>query len=73
MQPAAQTGKSTLATGKAAVRRLHLLNGNFGSGVGVTTLSLAQLTGPAGHVTGIDLNDDQAEQGRQRPRHRPAA
>ncbi len=87
MRTNSQAGQYTLATGKAAVRRLHLLNdaywpagrrallqaglnpgmtiADFGCGVGATTRSLAHLTGPTGHVTGIDLSADQVEQGRQ--------
>lgn len=39
--------------------------GDFGCGVGATTRMLAELTGPTGHVTGIDLSAAQLAQGRQ--------
>ena len=72
-----------LATGAAAVRRLHVLHdiyspagrrvllqaglkqgmkvADFGCGVGVVTRMLAQMIGPAGHVTGIDVDAAQLE------------
>src|SRR5277367_3872193 len=37
---------------------------DFGCGVGATTCMLAELVGPSGHVTGLDLNVSQLEQGR---------
>ena len=37
---------------------------DFGCGVGATTCMLAELVGPSGHVTGLDLNASQLEQGR---------
>ena len=80
------TGECSLATGKAAVRRLTALHriyaptgrrvlmraglkpgmrvADFGCGVGATTRSLAEMVGPDGHVTGIDLSAAQLEQGR---------
>ena len=85
MQTDSQTGKYTLATGKAAVRRLHILHdtyspvgrrvllqaglapgmsvADFGCGVGTVTRMLAEMVGPSGHVTGIDLSADQLAQG----------
>jgi SAM-dependent methyltransferase len=73
-----------LATGPAAVRRLHVLHNiyspagrrvllqaglregmnvaDFGCGVGVVTQMLAEIVGPAGSVTGIDVNGAQLEQ-----------
>src|SRR5947199_8415705 len=73
-----------LATGTAAVRRLHVLHdiysprarrvllqaglrpgmkiADFGCGVGVTTRMLAQMTGPSGSVTGIDINGAQLQE-----------
>jgi ubiquinone/menaquinone biosynthesis C-methylase UbiE len=53
-------------------RRVLLLAGlkpgmtvaDFGCGVGATTCMLAELVGPSGHVTGLDLNASQLEQGR---------
>src|SRR5438309_6311795 len=73
-----------LATGAAAVRRLHVLHhiyspagkrillqaglaegmrvADFGCGVGVVTQTLAQIVGPCGSVTGIDLDAAQLEQ-----------
>lgn len=35
---------------------------DFGCGVGVVTRMLAEMTGPTGHVTGIDVNEAQLEQ-----------
>jgi SAM-dependent methyltransferase len=79
-------GEYSLATGKAAVRRLTALHrvyspsgrrvllkaglkpgmtvADFGCGVGATTHMLAEMVGPSGHVTGIDLSPAQVEQGR---------
>jgi ubiquinone/menaquinone biosynthesis C-methylase UbiE len=37
---------------------------DFGCGVGATTCMLAEMVGPSGHVTGIDLSTSQLEQGR---------
>jgi SAM-dependent methyltransferase len=37
---------------------------DFGCGVGATTRMIAEMVGPSGHVTGIDLNASQLEQGR---------
>jgi ubiquinone/menaquinone biosynthesis C-methylase UbiE len=37
---------------------------DFGCGVGATTRMLAEIVGPSGHVTGIDLSASQLEQGR---------
>jgi SAM-dependent methyltransferase len=75
-----------LATGAAAVRRLHLLHdiyspagrrvlleaglgegmrvADFGCGVGLVTRMLAEAVGPAGHVTGIDVNRPQLDEAR---------
>jgi SAM-dependent methyltransferase len=80
-------GKYALATGHAAVRRLHVLHDiyspagrrvllraglapgmkvvDFGCGVGVTSRMLAEIVGPTGCVTGIDVNPEQVEQARQ--------
>jgi ubiquinone/menaquinone biosynthesis C-methylase UbiE len=38
---------------------------DFGCGVGATTRTLAELVGPSGHVTGIDVSAAQLEQGRK--------
>jgi SAM-dependent methyltransferase len=38
---------------------------DFGCGVGATTQMLAEMVGPSGHVTGIDVNAAQLEQGRR--------
>jgi SAM-dependent methyltransferase len=70
-----------LATGAAAVRRLHVLHdiyapagrralleaglrpgmnvADFGCGVGVVTRMLAEMVGPSGAVTGVDVNGQQ--------------
>jgi SAM-dependent methyltransferase len=37
---------------------------DFGCGVGATTRMLAEMVGPSGHVTGIDVSAAQLEQGR---------
>src|SRR5262245_3944753 len=76
-----------LATGSAAVRRLHILHNiyspagrrillqaglkpgmriaDFGCGVGVVSRMLAEMTGPTGQVTGIDVASGQVEEARQ--------
>ena len=36
----------------------------FGCGVGATTRMLAEMVGPSGHVTGVDVSPAQLEQGR---------
>lgn len=81
---AAQSGAYSLATGAAAVRRLHVLHrvyspagkrvllqaglkegmrvADFGCGVGATTRMLAEMVGPSGSVTGIDVDKAQLEQ-----------
>ena len=86
--PTSQTGKYSLATGEAAVRRLNVLHriygpagkrvllqaglapgmkvADFGCGVGAVTQMLADIVGPAGHVTGIDVSGDQLKQAGQR-------
>ena len=83
----ARPAEYTLATGVAAVRRLHVLHAvyspvgrrvllqaglakgmkvaDFGCGVGVVSHMLAEMVGPSGSVTGIDINGDQLEQARQ--------
>jgi SAM-dependent methyltransferase len=38
---------------------------DFGCGVGVVTRMLAEMVGPAGHVTGVDINGAQLAQARQ--------
>src|ERR1700748_3335035 len=38
---------------------------DLGCGVGATTRTLAEMVGPTGHVTGIDLSAAQLEQGRK--------
>lgn len=80
-------GRYALATGPAAVRRLHVLHNiyspagrrvlvnaglkegmkvaDFGCGVGVVTRMLAQMVGPSGSVTGVDVNGDQLEEARE--------
>src|SRR5947208_16308063 len=86
MSPTALTYSDSyvLATGAAAVRRLHVLHNiyspagkrvllqaglaegmkvaDFGCGVGVVTRMLAQMVGPLGSVTGIDIDEAQLEQ-----------
>lgn len=79
-------GEYALATGAAAVRRLHVLHNiyaragrrvllqaglapgikvaDFGCGVGVVSRMLAEMVGPSGSVTGIDVNGEQLEQAR---------
>ena len=76
-----------LATGAAAVRRLHVLHdvyspagrrvllqaglnpgmnvADFGCGVGVVSKMLAEMVGPLGHVTGIDINGGQLIEARE--------
>ncbi|HEY6986867.1 MAG TPA: methyltransferase domain-containing protein [Bryobacteraceae bacterium] len=83
----ARPAEYTLATGAAAVRRLHVLHSvyspvgrrvllqaglakgmkvaDFGCGVGVVSRMLAEIVGPSGSVTGVDINGDQLEQARQ--------
>ncbi len=80
-------GVYSLATGEAAVRRLHALHhlyapagrrilleaglapgmrvADFGCGVGAVTQMLAEMVGPSGHVTGIDVSGAQLDQARQ--------
>jgi ubiquinone/menaquinone biosynthesis C-methylase UbiE len=75
-----------LATGAAAVRRLHMLDdiyapagrrvlleaglregmrvADFDCGVGLVTRMLAEIVGPSGHVTGIDVSQQQLDQAR---------
>jgi len=86
MNAAAQIGEYSLATGKAAVRRLHILHdiyspagrrvllraglkqgmkvADFGCGVGVVSRMLAEIVGPTGSVTGIDVNGAQLVEAR---------
>lgn len=76
-----QPNPYALATGAAAVRRLHVLHdiyapagrrvllqaglragmkvADFGCGVGVVTRMLAEMVGPSGSVTGVDVNGQQ--------------
>jgi len=83
----ARPAEYTLATGAAAVRRLHVLHSvyspvgrrvllqaglakgmkvaDFGCGVGAVSRMLAEMVGPSGSVTGVDINRDQLEQARQ--------
>lgn len=87
MQTKIAEGQYSLATGEAAVRRLHALHrihspagrrvllraglkpgmhvADFGCGVGATSRMLAEMVGPAGHVTGVDLSAAQLEQSRK--------
>jgi SAM-dependent methyltransferase len=77
-------GEYSLATGAAAVRRLHRLHAvyspvgrrallraglregmrvaDFGCGVGVVTRMMADIVGPSGSVTGIDVNGAQLKE-----------
>ena len=83
----ANSGEYALATGAAAVRRLHVLHNiyaptgrrflleaglaegmnvaDFGCGVGAVTRMLAEMVGPWGAVTGIDVNGEQLEEARK--------
>lgn len=76
-----------LATGPAAVRRLHVLHdiyspagrrvllhaglkkgmkvADFGCGVGVVTRMIAEMVGPSGSVTGIDIDGAQLAEARE--------
>jgi SAM-dependent methyltransferase len=80
----ASSDSYVLATGAAAVRRLHVLHdvyapagkrvllqagltqgmrvADFGCGVGVVTRMLAQMVGPSGSVTGIDVDEAQLKE-----------
>ncbi len=55
-------------TGRRVLQRAGLKPGmaaaDFGCGVGATTRTLAELVGPSGSVTGIDVSAAQLEQGR---------
>jgi ubiquinone/menaquinone biosynthesis C-methylase UbiE len=55
-------------TGRRILLRAGLKPGmavaDFGCGVGATTRMLAEMVGPSGHVTGIDVSTAQLEQGR---------
>lgn len=84
VQPDANLGQYSLATGEAAARRLHSLHrvcspvgrrvlqraglapgmtvADFGCGVGETTRMIAEMVGPAGHVTGLDMSRAQLTQ-----------
>src|SRR6185369_11187254 len=81
------SGEYALATGAAAVRRLHVLHNvyspvgrrvllqaglakgmdvaDFGCGVGIVTRMLAEMVGPSGSVTGIELSPAQVDQARK--------
>ena len=54
--------------GRRVLQRAGLKPGmtvaDLGCGVGATTCMLAEMVGPTGHVTGIDLSASQLEQGR---------
>ncbi len=56
-------------TGRRILLRAGLKPGmtvaDFGCGVGATTRTLAEMVGPAGSVTGVDVSADQLEQGRR--------
>ncbi|HET6219443.1 MAG TPA: methyltransferase domain-containing protein [Acidobacteriaceae bacterium] len=56
-------------TGRRVLLRAGLKTGmavaDLGCGVGATTRMLAEMVGPTGHVTGIDLSAAQLEQGRR--------
>jgi SAM-dependent methyltransferase len=87
MKTITQPNPYALATGSAAVRRLHVLHdvyapvglqmlfeagiregmkvADFGCGVGVVTRMLAEIVGPAGSVTGIDVNSQQLAEARR--------
>ena len=45
--------------------KLGMTVADFGCGVGATTRTLAEMVGPAGSVTGVDVSADQLEQGRR--------
>jgi ubiquinone/menaquinone biosynthesis C-methylase UbiE len=83
----AESDPYVLATGPAAVRRLHVLHNiyspagrrillqaglapgmtvaDFGCGVGVVTQMLAEIVGPSGSVTGVDVNAAQLQEARK--------
>jgi SAM-dependent methyltransferase len=87
MNTITQPNPYALATGSAAVRRLHVLHdvyapvglqmlfeagiregmkvADFGCGVGVVTRMLAEIVGPSGSVTGIDVNSQQLAEARR--------
>src|SRR5258708_9952312 len=54
--------------GRRVLQRAGLKPGmtvaDLGCGVGATTCMLAEMVGPTGHVTGIDLSASQLEHGR---------
>jgi ubiquinone/menaquinone biosynthesis C-methylase UbiE len=56
--------------GKRALLQAGLGSGmkvaDFGCGVGMVTQMLADIVGPAGHVTGVDVSGDQLKQAEQR-------